>query len=167
MPVAASILSPIGPDLAEPTLAQLALGEQLMVWAFRKRLEGESRAGTVQRGFELAGNGPARHEAHAAFEGLFGLIAAHCRRDLWFHRCGCCCLSADEMAILGLIAAQQAGDMASALCSCQSLVAPPVVGEGMRLAERLGRGLAELGLALPLRWRYVPWRPDPGVARHH
>ena len=90
------------------------------------------------RGFELAGNGPAGHDAHAAFEGLFGLIAA-----------------------------RQAGDLASALCSCQSLVAPPVVGEALRLAGRFGRALTELGLALPLRWRYVPWPPDPGAARHH
>jgi len=143
MPVTASLLPLAESDLAQLTLAQLALGEQLVVWAFRKRLEGEARAITVQRGFALAGDGPARHDAHAAFEALFGLIAGHCRRDLWFHRCGCVCVSPDEMAILGLIAAQQAGDMASALCGCQSLVAAPVVGEGLRLAERLGRALAE------------------------
>jgi hypothetical protein len=167
MPVAASNLSPAGPEVADATLAQLALGEQLVVWAFRKRLEGESRATTVQRGFELAGSGPARHDALAAFEALFALIAGHCRRDLWFHRCGCCRISPDEMAILGLIAAQQAGDMASALCSGQSLVAAPVVGEALRLAGRLGRTLAELGLALPLRCSYAPRSPDTGATRHH
>jgi hypothetical protein len=98
---------------------------------------------------------------------LFILIAAHCRRDLWFHRCGCCAVSPDEMAILGLIAAQQAGDMASALASGRSLVADPVVGEVLRRAERLGRALAEHGLALPLRWSYKRWWPDPGTAHRH
>jgi hypothetical protein len=165
--VAASLPSPLGSELVEATLAQLALGEQLVVWAFRKRLEGESHAPTVQRGFALAGSGPARHDAHVAFEALFVLVAAHCRRDLWFHRCGCCGVSPDEMAILRLIAAQQAGDMASALCSGRSLVADQVLGEALRLAERLGRALAERGLALPLRWSYAPWWPDPGTAHRH
>jgi hypothetical protein len=164
--LAGSNLSPAGPELAETTLAQLALGEQLVVWAVRKRLEGESRAPTVQRGFELAGSDPARHDAHAAFEGLFGLFSAHCRRDLWFHRRGCC-VSTDEMAILGLIAAQQAGDLASALSSGGSLVADQVVGEALRLAGQLGRALAGLGLALPLRRSYAPWWPDPGTVHRH
>jgi hypothetical protein len=165
--LAGSNLSPARAELAGATLEQLALGEQLVVWAFRKRLEGESRVPTVQRGFELAGSDPARHDAHAAFEGLFGLISAHCRRDLWFHRCGCCCVSPDEMAILGLIAAQQAGDMASALSSGRSLVADQVVGEALRLAGELGRALAGLGLALPLRRSYAPWWPDPGTVHRH
>lgn len=156
-----------GPDLAEPTLARLALGEQLVLWAFRKRLEGRSPVPAVQRGFELAGDAHAGRDAHADFEELFSLIADHCRRDLWFHRCGCCCVSPDEIIILGLIGAQQAGDIARALRSCQALVAPPVAGELLRLAGRLGRALARLDLILPMRLPYAPGSPDPGAARHH
>jgi hypothetical protein len=155
--VARSILSPAG----------LYLAEQLVIWAWRKRLEGEARVAAVQRGFALAGSGPRRHDAHAAFEALFGVLFEHCRRDLWFHRCGCCCVSVDEMEILGLIAAEQADDMASALTFCRSLVAALGVGDTLREAERLGRALAERGLVLPLRCRLAPKWTDPGAERCH
>jgi hypothetical protein len=99
---------------AEPSVAELALGEQLVVWAIRKRLEGAAHLPMVRRGFLLTGPGQQPREAFAAFEQFYGALSANCRRDLWFHRFGCGGVSADELAILGLIAAQQAGDVASA-----------------------------------------------------
>jgi hypothetical protein len=48
--------------------------------------------------------------ARAAFEAWFHVLATHCRRDLYLHRVPCPCLSADEDAMLDLVASAQAGD---------------------------------------------------------
>jgi len=155
------------PAPSGPSVGELSIGEQLVLWAVRKRLEGEEQLPALRRGFRLADRG--RHECCAfdAFERLFDAIGRNCRRDLWFHRCGCGCVSADELTILGLVAAEQSGDIASALFLGRALVAPQAVGEALEAARRLALALAERGLALPLRQRYVPARLDHGSQRLH
>ncbi len=126
-------LSPLGDARgAEASVAEFALGEQLVVWAIRRRLEGAAHLPMVRRGFLLAGPGQQPRDAFAAFEQFYGALSANCRRDLWFHRCGCGGVSADEIAILGLIAAQQAGDPASARGYGQSLVIDAALGRCLR-----------------------------------
>ena len=160
-------LSPAAdPDAALPSLAELALGEQLVVWAMRKRLESATHLPAVQRGFELTGGGPHEQDAFAAFEQLFAALARNCRRDLWFHRCGCGCVSPDEVRVLGLIAALQAGDVATAWGHGQALVVDPALGELLQAARELGQALAERRLALPLRRRLAPDRPGAGMRLH-
>ena len=133
----------VDPDVAEPSVSELALGEQLALWAVRKRLQGVQHLPMVRRGFLLAGPGPQEHEAFAAFERFYAALKGNCRRDLWFHRCGCCCVSPDELAILGLVAAQQAGDPASAWGYGQSLALDRALGELLRAARDLARTLTE------------------------
>jgi hypothetical protein len=163
--VASSIPLPAEPVVAEPTVAELTLGEQLVIWALRKRLESVADRPALRRGFLLAGAGGL--QALAAFEQLFAAIESHCRRDLWFHRCGCGCVSADELRILGLIAAQQSGEVAAALGHGSSLVVLAAVGEIVRAAGAFGQALAACGLTLPLRVRCLPERPAADRGRLH
>ncbi len=153
------------PD-TQPSVAELALGEQLVVWAMRKRLESAGHLPALQRGFRLAGGGQHQHDPFAAFERLFAALARDCRRDLWFHRCGCGCVSQDEISILGMIAALQAGEVATAWSHGQALVAEPALGELLEAAGELGTALAQCRLALPLRRRLAP-DLMPGGARLH
>ena len=67
-----------------PSVRELSLGEQLLLWAVRKRLEGEAQLPTLQRGFRLADRGTHERDAFEPFEQLFGAIRRNCRRDLWF-----------------------------------------------------------------------------------
>ena len=150
-----------------PSVAELAMGEQLVLWAVRKRLEGDQQLPVLSRGFRLADRGPHRRDAFGAFEQLFGAIGRNCRRDLWFHRCGCGCVSGDELTILGLVAAEQSGDIASALFFGRALVAPQGVVELLQAARLLAEALAERGLALPLRQRYAPAAVDDSSRRLH
>jgi hypothetical protein len=161
--VASSIPFAGQPVPPEPAVADLALGEQLVIWALRKRLESAAHRPALRRGFLLAGAGGL--QAFAAFEQLFAVLESHCRRDLWFHRCGC--VSADELTILGLIAAQQSGEVAAALGHGSSLVAPAAVGEVVQAAGAFGQALAACRLILPLRVRCLPERPAADRRRLH
>jgi hypothetical protein len=163
--VASSIPFAWQPVPAEPVVADLSLGEQLVIWALRKRLESAAHRPALRRGFLLAGAGGL--QAFAAFEQLFAVLESHCRRDLWFHRCGCGCVSADELRILGLIAAQQSGGVAAALGHGSSLVAPAAVGEIVHAAGAFGQALAACRLTLPLRVRCLPERPAAERRRLH
>jgi hypothetical protein len=164
----ASSLSPEPqPVPSGPSVGELSIGEQLVLWAVRKRLEGAEQVPALRRGFRLADRGSHARCAFDAFEQLFGVIGRHCRRDLWFHRCGCGWVSADELTILGLVAAEQSDDIASALVFGRALVAPPAVVKALAAARRLALALAERGLALPLRQRYAPARLDDGSQRLH
>ena len=153
-------------DGALPALAELALGEQLVVWAVRKRLESAAHLPALQKGFGLAGGGPHERDAFAAFEQLFAALARNCRRDLWFHRCGCGGVSPDELEVLGLIAALQVNDTLTAWGHAQALVADPAQGELMQAARALGQALAERRLTLPLHRRLAPDRPGAGMRLH-
>jgi hypothetical protein len=124
-----------------------------VLWAVRKRLEGVQHLPMVRRGFLLAVPGRHEHDAFAAFERFYAALEGNCRRDLWFHRCGCCCVSPDELGILSLVAAQQAGDPGSAWGYGQSLVFDRAFGELLRVARELAQALAERRLILPLRQR--------------
>ena len=156
----ATSLSPDPPPaLPGPRVGELATGEQLLLWALRRRLEGAAQLPALRRGFRLADRGTHARDAFEAFEQLFGAIRRNCRRDLWFHRC-CGCVSQDELTILGLVAAEQSGDRASALLFGRALVTPAALTEALEAARRLALALAERGLGLPQRQRDAPAQVD-------
>ena len=92
-----------------------------------------------------------------ALERLFAALARDCRRDLWFHRCGCGCVSQDEISILGMIAALQAGERCRPPRSHgQALVAEPALGELLEAAGELWHSARDNA-----GWR-LPLQPAPG-----
>jgi hypothetical protein len=155
-------------DLSDPPgVSDLSMGEQLVLWAVRKRLEGERQLPALRRAFRLADRGAHARDTFDAFETLFGTIGRNCRRDLWFHRCGCGCVSGDELTILGLVAAEQSGDIASALFLGRALVAPAAIGDLREAAHRLAEALSERGFALPQRARYPAAAVEDSSRRLH
>ena len=154
------------PAEAEPGVSGLALGEQLVLWAVRRRLENERHLPMIRRGFLLAGPGRHEHDAFTAFERFYAAVSGGCRRDLWFHRCGCGCVGEDELAILGLIAAAQAGDLAGAWSGAQSLVVAAAQDELLQAAAEFGQALSERRLLLPLRRNLSTHRLPAGARLH-
>lgn len=154
-----------GPALCEMMVIELTLAEQFVLWAFRARLEGPQHLFSVRFGFHLASENGSDRDAFPQFEELFNLIAAHCRRDLWFHRRRCCLVSPDEQTILTLIAAQQAGEHALARHCVGVLVVDQAMAMVLCSARRFGAGLAHNGLILPLRKQQA--RPTVASASVH
>jgi hypothetical protein len=131
--------------------ADLSVGEQLLIWAVRTRLEGPARLLDVRAGFRLASDAGMEWSAFSAFETWFLTIAAHCRRDLYLHRACCPALGPDEAAMLELVASGQSGSGSGAERLAGELVRPPAVGLLLQASDALGLALRGLGLVLPSR----------------
>jgi hypothetical protein len=100
--------------------------------------------------------------ARAAFEAWFHVLATHCRRDLYLHRVPCPCLSADEDAMLNLVASAQAGDDLRLRRRAAGLVHPRAIGALQRYSRILGAALSRLGLRLTDR-APQPWGSAPAM----
>jgi hypothetical protein len=135
---------PSGP----PSVADLDLAEQFVLWAVRTRLEGAAGRGRLEHGFKLAAGPVMDGAALASFETWFHLLATHCRRDLYLHRAHCACLSADERAMLDLIASAQAGDDMRLHRVAAGLVDPQAIGALQRSSCIFAAALCRLGLRL-------------------
>lgn len=142
--------------LSHRTVAQLRLGEQLLLWAFRQRLaDGGAASAALAQGFRLA-FGPAAEAALAAFEAVFASLQAGARRPLGVCPLRCGCLSLDEERLLQLVTAAQLGSERALMG-----IAAALVGEaGQELLRRqallLGERLREAEMELPLRVELVP-----------
>jgi hypothetical protein len=130
-------------------LAQLSVGELLVVWAFRMRLA-RGPSGPVA-GFRLAFGLCGVEAALASFEGLFGTLQRHCRCDIGLHAPGCRCVSQDEMTLAGVIAALQAGAPLHAMLMAARLVEGPVLERFLEHAQNLAGSLKAERLHLPVR----------------
>jgi hypothetical protein len=139
----------VGPE--DLDLADLSVGELMVIWALRMRLA-RGPSGPVA-GFRLAFGLAGIEPALASFESLFGLLARHCRCDVGLHAPGCRCVSADEMTVVGVIAALQAGAPRRAHVMAARLVEATVLDGFLDHAQRLAASLTEGGLHLPLRPR--------------
>lgn len=123
--------------------------KQLVLWAFRKRLEGARGLPGLQHAFWLACGLVHVEAALGAFEDLFSVLARHGRRCLGFHRPRCCAVSADERSLLALIGSYQAGHLEHAAALTRWLVPPHAAGELTRAAALLADILKECDQVLP------------------
>jgi hypothetical protein len=130
-------------------LTHLSLGELLVIWAFRTRLA-RGPSGLVA-GFRLAFGLAGVEAALASFEGLFGVLERHCRCDIGLHAPGCRCVSRDEMALAGVIAALQGGAPLHAHLLAARLVDAAVLDGFLAHARSLAARLKEERLHLPVR----------------
>ena len=130
-------------------LAHLSVGELLVVWAFRTRLA-RGPSGPVA-GFRLAFGLCGIEAALASFEGLFGTLERHCRCEIGLHAPSCRCVSLDEMALAGVIAALQAKAPLRALLIAARLVDAAVLEGFLEHARRLAVSLQAERLHLPER----------------
>lgn len=141
-------------------MLQLRTAELFVVWSLRharaRPWDSCALAEAHLRAFGLA----EVERALAGFAALRGALAMHARRRLSLNGCACGAVSADERAVLTLVAAAQADAQAhaDALAAwlCRPAGQPPLI----EAARAYAAALARRGLLLPLR---RPPRP-PGRA---
>jgi hypothetical protein len=151
--------------------------EQFVLWAFRQRFaDGEPESAALQAGFHRMCGLSGIETALRYFEQAFVLTVAHATRELGllFPPCNRR-LSADEMALLSLCAAEQGGFEAHAQAMACALVGSV---HHARLREAMGAflsALLRLGLRLRLDLRALESAPKmppgshvrPGSASFH
>jgi hypothetical protein len=134
---------------APEDLADLSVGELLVVWAFRIRLA-RGPSGLVA-GFRLAFGLSGVETALASFEGFFAVLQRHGRCEIGLHAPGCRCVSLDEMTLAGVIAAVQAGALLHAHLMAARLVDAALLESFLARAQDFAVRLREDRLYLPLR----------------
>ncbi len=153
-------------DGSFPGLAidQLAIGEQLVIWAFRNRFaDGSEKA--LAHGFHVAFGLSAVEAALQAFQGLYDTVSHHCKRDLGFHGTRCRCVSSDEIVIVSLIASNHAGMTAHAKEIGRYLVFEKSLSDVLDYASTLSLLMQRANLRLPLRplVAYSDQHPSPAL----
>jgi hypothetical protein len=139
------------------SVADLEVAEQFVLWALRTRLESAGRQSNLEHGFRLAHNAATGGAALASFESWFEALALHCWRDLYLHRAPCPCLSADERAMLDLVASAQASDEMRLHHIAAGLVHPCAIERLQQASRIFSAALRGLGLRLSGR-PLLPWR---------
>ena len=135
-------------SLSGRTVGQLAMAEQLLLWALRQRLhDGDSTSPALLQGFRLAFGLGLVEPALAAFETLFGILASTARDDLRFCPLRCACVSADEDAILGVMAQARCGLRGTLERRIARLVHPASCASLAAQAELLAALIERAGLA--------------------
>jgi hypothetical protein len=144
----------VGQQGATPmSVADLEVAEQFVLWALRTRLEGAARQSNLEHGFRLAHDAATGGAALASFESWFEALALHCWRDLYLHRAPCPCLSADERAMLDLVASAQAADEMRLHHIAARLVHPRAIERLQQSSRIFATALSRLGLCLSDRAR--------------
>jgi len=108
---------------ARPVLRQLGYPERLVVGTIRQGLE-DGHMSTAAEGAIFHACGIAYTAARDGFAGLVEVLAVAGRRRLVLHRPGRGGVSTDEISVLALIAAAQAGDRDHVEASVRWLVVP-------------------------------------------
>lgn len=129
----------------------LATGEQFALWALRWRRACPWDNRTLAEGHFRALGIAAVEEGIAAFAALWEALSRHGRRRLSLNGCRCRTLAADELAMLTLLAAAQAGEGAHIEALARWLCRPDGQEALVAASRRYARVLASRGLLLPLR----------------
>lgn len=157
-----------GPDGPGFQGRPLTYPEYLLIWAGRRLLAGEPVAPVLAGELGDAATTDSGEALLAGFAGLVAMLERRARRPLRFARDGARILAADEIQLLGLIAAAQHGRAALLEARLTWLARP---GRRPALADAVTRfavGLAEAGIAFPDRTGDVSgpsWQPPGAVAR--
>jgi hypothetical protein len=136
--------------LSGRVISQLGPGEQFVLWALRQRLrDGKGPSPAFLHGFRLAFGLAQLEPALANFECLFRALHEHCRRDLGLFPLRCACVSADEQAVIALVAAAQAGEGPWLDALVARLVGPDAAAALRDGALSFALALCRAGLTLP------------------
>jgi len=128
--------------------------EHLLVWALRAIAIGNADCPLLDKTFAAA-CGPLGAEALSAYVLLVRAISLSGRRRLRVHAPGCPCVSSDEVAVVGVVAAAQAsmreGDETLLKMRLRFLVEGEANEAIVFAAQAIGRMLERRGHRLPLR----------------
>ena len=133
------------------TLGELDLPERLVVWSFRRWVSGTENWALVEREFRRQFADGAAHDALRSFAMFVEALRCHARRVIRYHQPGCPCLGCDEVCVLTMITAAQAGDLNLAKATGRWLVRAEGLDDLMQAAGALGQAMARQDLHLPRR----------------
>ncbi|MEM7021366.1 MAG: hypothetical protein AAF637_02110 [Pseudomonadota bacterium] len=135
-------------------LTQLSVGELLLIWALRTRVA-RGPNGPVT-GFRLAFGLAGIERALANFEALFSLLQQRTDGGFAVHDPACRWISPDEIQVMSLLAAFQAGRSGYAHMLASRMVEGAVFGNLIDCAEKFASQMRRHKLDLPLRgWIYL------------
>lgn len=135
-----------------PTSVQeLSEGERLVVWAFRRWVSGPEHLPMLAREFERQFRRNEARPALIALDAALTGLTRHARRSIVYHQPCCACLGADEVCVISIVAALQAGASAAARAMAQWLVRMEGVEAFVAPLDRLAEHLADSGHDLPYR----------------
>jgi hypothetical protein len=141
--------------------------EQFVLWAFRQRFaDGEPESPALQAGFHRICGLSGIETALLHFEQAFALTVEHATRELGLLSPPCNRrLSADEMTLLSLCAAEQGGFEAHAQAMACALVGAAHYEQLREAMAAFLSGLLRLGLRLRLDLRALEITPKmpPGI----
>jgi hypothetical protein len=150
------------------TLTDLCRAEHLLVWALRAIGVGRGDCPLLAQTFHRS-LGPKGPEALGAYFVLVKSIAMASRRRLAVHVPGCASLGADELAVLGIVAAAQseadAEDPGLLRLRLRFLVAGEPNPVLARAARIVARALQRGGFSLPQRAEAPPSPDSPPELR--
>ena len=133
------------------SLSELELAERLVVWSFRRWVSGTENWALVEREFRRQFADTAAQGALRSFAMFVEALRCHARRVIRYHHPGCPCLGGDEICVLTMITAAQAGDTNLARATGRWLVRSAGLEPLTRAAGALGRAMARQDLHLPRR----------------
>ena len=146
------------------TLGELDQPERLVVWSFRRWVSGTENWALVEREFRRQFADGAAHGALRSFAMFVEALRCHARRVIRYHQPGCPCLGCDEVCVLTMITAAQAGDLNLAKATGRWLVRADGLDDLMQAAAALGQAMARQDLHLPRRLG-DDTRPVPSMDR--
>lgn len=138
------------------SMTELDISERLVVWAFRRWIQGLRRNdgahwAMVGREFGRQFNGQDGTRALAGFARLIDSWQRYARRVVRLHQACCPCLSADEASLIGFVAACQGLSPSLARVRAESLVRDEGVGDLLEAGMQLAAVMRRHGLPLPQR----------------
>lgn len=140
------------------SMMELEVSERLIVWAFRRWVQGLRRNDGTQwamvgKEFGRQFNGPDGTAALAGFARLIDGLQHGARRTVRLHQACCPCLAADEVSLVCFVAACQRPAAPLARVRAESLVHTDGVGDLLQAGSRLAGLMRRHGLVLPQRTR--------------
>jgi hypothetical protein len=138
---------------AAPVLdaGDLVYAEQLVLWATRRWLARRLDWWRVEEEYFFACGCARARRALDGLDRLLAILHAGARRTVHLHRLACRRISADEQALLTLIAAYQSGRTSQALALLEHLLPEAAARQARGPAAALATALGESGRILPLR----------------
>jgi len=125
---------------------ELAPAERLLVCSFRTMVFTDNGGQAVARVFRRKLGGVAAHQTLGALFSFVGLLSCNARRNMRFRLPHCRKVSADERALVALLAALQAGRTSHARSLINWLLPPGTQEPAFAYAASLARGFREGGL---------------------
>jgi hypothetical protein len=136
---------------AHPIANDLTYMDRLVLHALRQWVQNRARWSEVVLEFNRACGPRTATRLCEALDDLFRDIGVEARRHLRLYRPVCCHVSRDELCILNLLAAHQAGEVLHAEALLRWLVPEPAVRRIGQRARQIARILSETGYTLKYR----------------